>query len=295
MFVRNLLLAVGALCLLGGIALSVVWYSQIGSGVAQGPPPTKPAVLVANRAIPAGTLLRPDDLGWKEIRANQVGPGSLLRGQVSQSEFYGAVNRRPFAAGERIVASDLVKQNERQFLSAALKPGTRAVSISVDAPQGVAGLVLPGDRVDVILTQGLGQSSAAAASRTVGETVLRDVRIIAVGQSLNTTGKPPASPKPGTLTATSSNSKTVITFELTERQAERLLVAAQLGRLHLSVRPLEVGPLARAEDDRKPPPTWASDVSPALSQFGRKPSQSNSTVEKSVRLPPATVNSEGKP
>ena len=294
MFVRNLLLAVGALCLLGGIALSVVWYSQIGSGVAQGPPPPKPAVLVASRAIPTGTLLRPGDLGWKEIRANQVGPGSLLRGQVSQSEFIGAVNRRPFAAGELIVASDLVKPNERQFLSAALKPGTRAVSISVDAPQSVAGMVLPGDQVDVILTQSLGQSGAATASRTVGETVLRDVRVIAVDQSLSTTGKPPASPKGGALTAQSSIPKTV-TFELTERQAERLLVAAQLGRLHLSVRPLEVGPLAKAADDRKSPPTWASDVSPALSEFGSKPAPSNSTIEKSVRLPPATVNSEGKP
>jgi hypothetical protein len=74
-----------------------------------------------------------------------------------------------------------------------------------------------------------------------------------------------------------------------------LLVAAQLGRLHLSVRPLEVGPLARAGDDRKLSPTWAADVSPALTQFGGKPSQSNSTIEKSVRLPPAAISNEGKP
>ena len=295
MFVRNLLLVIGALCLLGGIALSVVWYNQINSGVAQGPPPPKPAVMVAGRAIAAGTLLRPDDLGWKEIRASEVGPGSLLRGQVSLGEFIGAVNRRPFAAGEPIVASDLVKPNERQFLSAALKPGTRAVSISVDAPASVAGMVLPGDQVDVILTQTFGQSgAAAAASKTVGETVLRDVRIIAVDQSLSTTGKTPASPSRAALTVESRIPKTV-TFELTERQAQRLLVAAQLGRLHLSVRPLEVGPLARADDGRIPPPTWASDVSPALTQFGSKPSQSNSTIEKSVRLPPATTSGEGKP
>lgn len=294
MFVRNLLLVVGALCLLGGIALSVVWYNQISSGVAQGPPPPNPAVLVASQEIATGTLLRQEDLGWKEISASQVGPGSLLRGQVSQTEFIGAVNRRPFAAGEPIVASDLVKPSERQFLSAALKPGTRAVSISVDAPQSVAGMVLPGDQVDVILTQSFGQSGADAASKTVGETVLHDVRIIAVDQSLSTTGKPPASPIGTALTAESRIPKTV-TFELTERQAERLLVAAQLGRLHLSVRPLEVGPLAQADGDRKPPPTWASDVSPALNQLGSKPSQSNSTIEKSVRLPPAAISSEGKP
>ena len=293
MFVRNLLLVVGALCLVGGLALSVVWYNQTASSVAQGPPPPNQAVLVASREIPIGTLLRPDDIRWKEVGAGQIGPGNLLRGQVSESEFIGAVSRRPFAAGAPIVASDLVKPNERQFLSAALKPGTRAVSISVDAPESVAGMVLPGDQVDVILTQTFGQSGADAASKTVGETVLHDVRIIAVDQSLSTTGKPPANPKRGVLTIELSIPKTV-TFELTERQAERLLVAAQLGRLHLSVRPLEVGPLAQADDDRAPPPTWASDVSPALDQLGSKPSQSNSTIEKSVRLPPAAIGSEGK-
>ena len=249
MFVRNLLLVIGALCLLGGLALSVVWYNQTAKGVAEAPPPPNQAVLVASRAMPTGTLLRPGDIRWKEVGAGQIGPGNLLRGQVSEGEFIGAVTRRPFAADAPLVASDLVKPNERQFLSAALSPGTRAVSISVDSPQGVAGLVLPGDRVDVIFTQSFGQTGADAASKTVGETVLRDVRIIAVDQSLSTTGKPPAGPSRAALTAESRVPKTV-TFELTERQAERLLVAAQLGRLHLSVRPLEVGPLAQADDDR---------------------------------------------
>ncbi len=290
MFVRNLLLVIGALCLLGGIALSVVWYNQTTGGVAQAPRQPNPAVLVAERAIPTGTLLRPDDFGWRDIRANQVGPGSLLRGQVSQGEFIGAVTRRPFAAGEPIVAADVVKPNERQFLSAVLKPGTRAVSISVDAPQSVAGLVLPGDRVDVILTQSLAEPGGDVARKTVAETVLRDVRVIAVDQSLNTTGKPPAAPSQGAFAPTSqSRIPKTVTFALTDRQAERLFVAAQLGRLHLSVRPLEAGPMAQAEEEHQGSPTWASDVSPALTQLGRKPSQSNSTVEKAVRLPPGAA------
>jgi len=290
MFVRNLLLVVGALCLLAGLALSVVWYNQIAGGVAQAPPQPNPAVLVATRAIPTGTLLRPDDLGWREIRASQVGPGSLLRGQVSQGEFIGAVTRRPFAADEPIVAADVVKPSERQFLSAVLKPGTRAVSISVDAPQSVAGLVLPGDRVDVILTQSLAEPGGDVARKTVAETVLRDVRVIAVDQSLSMTDKPPTAATQGILSTTSqARIPKTVTFALTDRQAERLFVATQLGRLHLSVRPLEAGPVAQAEDERQKPPTWASDVSPALSQLGRRPSQSNSTVEKAVRLPPGVI------
>lgn len=288
MFVRNLLLVIGALCLVGGLTLSVVWYNQTRSGVAPAPRAPETAMLVASRAIPTGTLLRPDDLRWQEVRAGQVRPGSPLRGQVSQGEFIGAVTRRPFAADEPIVAADLVKPNERQFLSAVLKPGTRAVSISVDAPQSVAGLVLPGDRVDVILTQSIAGSGGDAARKTVAETVLRDVRVIAVDQSLNTTSKPPAKPAGSVLTPQSPRIPKTVTFELTDGQAQRLLLAAQLGRLHLSVRPLEAGPMAKAEDERGLPPTWAGDVSPALGQLGRGPAQSNSTVEKAVRLPPPT-------
>lgn len=288
MFVRNLLLVVGVLCLLGGITLSVVWYNQMRGGVTEAERPPNPAVLVASRAIPAGTLLRPDDLRWREVHAGQIRPGSLLQGQVLQAEFVGAVTRRPFAADEPIVASDLVRPSERQVLSAVLKPGTRAVSISVDAPQSVAGLVLPGDQVDVILTQSLAEPGGDVARKTVAETVLRDVRIIAVDQSLSTISKPPGSAGRSAFAPESRIPKTV-TFELTDRQAERLFVAAQLGRLHLSVRPLEVGPMAQAGDERALPPTWASDVSPALSQLGRKQTQSNSTVEKAVRLPPGGV------
>jgi pilus assembly protein CpaB len=287
MFVRNLLLVIGALCLLGGIALSVVWYNQTTGDVAGAPPQPNPAVLVAQRAIPTGTLLRPDDLGWREIRAGQIGPGSLLRGQISESEFIGAVTRRAFATAEPIVAADVVKPNERQFLSAVLKPGTRAASISVDAPQSVAGLILPGDRVDVILTQSLAEPGGDVARKTVAETVLRDVRVIAVDQSLSTTGKPPAAPAQGSFAPTSQpRIPKTVTFALTDREAERLFVAAQLGRLHLSVRPLEAAPMAKVEEEHRAPPTWASDVSPALSQLGHKPSQSSSTVEKAVRLPP---------
>lgn len=288
MFVRNLLLVIGALCLVGGIALSVVWYNQTRRGTVEGQRLPSLAVLVASRAIPTGTLLRPDDLRWREVGAAQIRPGSLLQGQISQAEFVGAVTRRPFAADEPIIASDLVKPNERQFLSAVLKPGTRAVSISVDAPQSVAGLVLPGDQVDVILTQSLAETGGDAARKTVAETVLRDVRVIAVDQSLSTISKPPATVARTGFAQESRIPKTV-TFELTDRQAERLFVAAQLGRLHLSVRPLEAGPMAQAEDERALPPTWGSDVSRALSQLGRKQTQSNSTVEKAVRLPPGAV------
>jgi pilus assembly protein CpaB len=284
MFVRNLLLVIGILSLLAGIALSVVWFNQMGRPAIETPALARMAVLVATHPVPAGTLLRPEDIRWKDIGPNEIKAGNLVRGQVSELEFIGAITRRPFAADESLVASDLVKPSERQFLAAVLKPGTRAVSISVDAPQSAAGLILPGDQVDVILTQSFGESVADTSRKSVAETVLRNVRVIAVDQALSTPARPTTAPR-GAFTAESRVPKTV-TFELTEQQAERLYVAAQLGRLQLSVRPLEVPADAAAQAVREGGATWASDVSPALNEIARHKSQSGSTVEGSVRRPP---------
>jgi pilus assembly protein CpaB len=284
MFVRNVLLAIGLLCLLGGVALSVVWFNQMARTPVETPAAARLAVLVATHSIPVGTLLRPEDIGWKEVGPNGIRAGNLVRGQVSEAEFVGAIARRSFAAAEVLIAADLVKPSERQFLAAVLKPGNRAVSISVDAPQSAAGLTLPGDQVDVILTQSFNDAAGDPARKSVAETVLHNVRVIAVDQSLSTAGKP-AAPARGAFTAESRVPKTV-TFELTEGQAERLFVAGQLGRLQLSVRPLEVSITADTESQRTTGPTWASDVSPALNAIARKPPQSASTVESAVRRPP---------
>jgi pilus assembly protein CpaB len=286
MLIRNLLLVVGGLCMLGGVVLSVIWFNQIRSTSAERPAIARPAVLVATHAVPGGTLLRPEDIAWKEVGTGAFHAGNLVRGQISEAEFVGAITRRGFSANEELIASELVRPSERQFLAAVLKPGTRAVAISVDAPQSAAGLILPGDQVDVILTQSFGESTENPGRKSVAETVLRDVRVIAVDQSLSTAARPAAAARVvGALTTESRVPKTV-TFELTERQAERLFVARQLGSLQLSVRPLEVQAVADTDDQRKPGPTWASDVSPALNQFVRKQLQSGSTVESSVRRPP---------
>jgi pilus assembly protein CpaB len=284
MLVRNLLLALGVVCLLAGLALSIVWVGQMREATAQRPEAVHQAVLVAVRAMPSGTLLRPDDIGWKDVAAGGIRAGNLARGQISETEFVGAITRRDFASGEALIASDLLRPNERRFLAAVLKPGTRAASISVDAPQSAAGLILPGDQVDVILTQSFGDNVPDPARKTVGETILRNVRVIAVDQTLNNSAQAPA--QRAALTAESRIPKTV-TFEVTERQAERLFVAAQLGRLQLSVRPLEVG--ADAEPPRQGGPTWASDVSPAVIGLVRGPQQSGSTVDSAVRRAPVST------
>jgi pilus assembly protein CpaB len=304
--VRRLLLFLGVFLVIAGLGLAGLWLNRIkipASPVAV-PPPTRSALLTAQHSIPAGTLLRDGDIGWTELAPGQIRPGQLLRGEISDTEFLGAITRREFAAGEALMASELVKPSDRRFLAAVLRPSKRAVSISVDAPQTASGLVLPGDSVDVILTQNFGDNVASATHRSAGETVLQGVRVVAVDQLLGPATK--ASSQPGAPGTESRTPKTV-TLEVDARQAETLAVAMQLGKLHITVRPLEGSGTALAA---LPParPTWASDVSLAIREMAAETAKpappvskpkpaakvsgqrsTGSTLETHMRFPPTTI------
>jgi pilus assembly protein CpaB len=295
MLVRNLLLLIGGLALFAGIVLSVIWLRQPVGPVqdTQQAARVRPAILVAAEPIAVGTLLRDEDLKWKDVAAAELRPGLIVRGQTSEADFVGAVARRAFRGDEPLIAADLVKPNERGFLAEVLKPGMRAVAIFVDPSQSASGLIVPGDRVDVILTQNFPDASDPAR-KLVGETVLRDVRAIAVDQSLRGGVKPSAIER--RIGPAESQLPKTVTLELSARQAEILLVAAQLGKLGLSVRALE-GSGSEPADMRRGPPVWASDVSPALKDTERKaaPYTSGSTVEKSLRVAPPAGTSTALP
>jgi pilus assembly protein CpaB len=261
MLSRNILLGFGVLALLAAVLLSVLWFHQ-------GDSPTGPvaqkalsqAVLVSIRPIPAGTVLRPRDITWDEMPATEVVDADIVRSSAAETEFIGAVTRRAFAASEPLSATALVKPGDREFLVAALRPGYRAVSIGVDAAQSASGLVLPGDRVDVILTQSFSAQGVDAGHRSVGETVLRDLRVIAIDQTLSSPDKPvtldPALGEP--------RMPKTVTLEVTEHQAAMLLVAEQLGKVQLALRGelgQDAAPPAAHEEG---PPIWASDVSQAF-------------------------------
>jgi pilus assembly protein CpaB len=268
MFLRNFLLALGGIACIAGIGLVVVWlYRPTPATNAETATFATDEILVTTRALPAGTLLRSEDLDWKAVPAAAVLPGSYMRGQIVTTDLIGAVVTHDFASGEALIASALVRPNERGFLGAVLLPGNRAVSIAVDAPESASGLLMPGDRVDVILTQSFGDGGGNPGHRSVGETVLHDIRVVAVDQTMSPPAKVNVSTSPGS--ADSRIPKTV-TLEVNEHDAEKLLVATQLGRVELAIRAL--GPA-----NSTPPPdqviraTWASDVSPALLALGAPP------------------------
>jgi pilus assembly protein CpaB len=167
----------------------------------------------------------------------------------------GAVVRKRIAAGEPITDGAVVKPGDRGFLAAVLEPGMRAVSVPITPISGNSGLIFPGDRVDLILTQSLRESESENSIRRVSETVLSNIRIIAMGVDTSD------DPEEG---EANERAKTA-TFEVTPAQAQQVALLTELGKLSLSLRSLaapapEVAELPEDASNL----TWDRDVSRVL-------------------------------
>ena len=175
----------------------------------------------------------------------------------------GAMVRRSLSAGEAIRFGDVMRPGDHGFLAAVLQPGMRAVTVGVDATTGAAGLIWPGDRVDLILTQTIQEAALPPGHRVAAETVLSDVRVIAINQQL----------VQGADANNGDAQARTVTLEVTQEQAERVSVATRLGRLSLAVRSAEKSPIASAKRLPGSNTTWAVDVSPALGAEPPAPTQ----------------------
>jgi pilus assembly protein CpaB len=218
--------------------------------VAAPPPPAKVAVLGAVRPLRAGSLLKPEDLAAKDILVADRSADMSADTPDARRALSGAMVRRSLSAGEPIRPSDVMRPGDHGFLAAVLQPGMRAVTVAVDATTGAAGLIWPGDRVDLILTQTIQAASMPLGHRVAAETVLSNVRVIAIDQQL----------VQGADANQTDNPARTVTLEVTQEQAVSVSVATRLGRLSLSVRSADAGANVAASRDT----TWAVDVSPAL-------------------------------
>jgi len=233
MLARNVLLSIGVLAILiGALVAGVLAFRPHGNAGSQSAAGQAVAVLVAARPVPAGGLLREEDLAWRPMGAQLPPAGSLTRDKVSEAQYVGAVARRGFLAGEIVLDSAVIAPNDRRFLAAVLSPGTRAVTMPVDEAQSAAGLILPDDRIDVILVREAGGASTPGqdpTSATAARILLHAVRVVAVDRAMER--PPPAA------TASSALPRT-ITMELSDIDAQRLFLAQQIGSVHLTVRAL---------------------------------------------------------
>ncbi|MBV7259257.1 Flp pilus assembly protein CpaB [Erythrobacter crassostreae] len=228
---KKLVLLLGALIIAVGTAFAA--RSMFAEGAAPevlaAPVPEGPKVLVANRGLPAGTIITADALGYQQWPEELVQDAYFIEGESDVNQLIGTVVRLPVTAGEPVTQGSLVSPGDRGFLAAALGAGMRAVTVPVSARTGVAGFVFPGDRVDLLLTQKY-ENKVTDVDFEGAETILRNLRVLATDQS--------------TETVTNEEGKTVVrafrtvTLEVTPKLAEKIAVAQTMGTLSLVLRSL---------------------------------------------------------
>jgi pilus assembly protein CpaB len=225
-------------------------------------------ILAANVALPAGTLLRGEDITWRTsnvAEGDQIvrpsGPAVDAKPELVQeaeAALYGAVLRHSLAVGDPIRRGDIAKPGERDFLKLVLPMGARAIAIPVATGGASTGLLSPGDRVDVVLTQNFKQEGAGSfdsrtplTRRSVSETIVQNLRVLAIDA--------PPDPKTAGIGNNGGFGRTV-TLEVTSDQVEKINVATELGKLSVALRSTQITePVVAAIE-----PQWAGDVSPAL-------------------------------
>jgi pilus assembly protein CpaB len=228
MDVKKLALLVGALVI--AVITAVMAKNMFaGAGAQQAAAatvPTGPKVLVAKKALPAGTIIDPDSFTLQPWPKDLMQSAYYVEGQADTKNLAGTVVRNPMSAGQPITRGSLVGPQDRGFLAAALGAGMRAITVPVNVTSGVAGFVFPGDHVDLVLTQQV-QGGGDGPSLKVSETIIRNLRVLATDQRI--TGKDDDGK---TQVKTFSN----VTLEVTPKLAEKISVAQSLGSLSLSLR-----------------------------------------------------------
>lgn len=181
-------------------------------------PVGKQTIVVATQPIGVGVALTPEN-----VRELPWAGDSVIEGAFASIVEMNKDGRRLTLASlqrnEPVLASKVTLPNQRATLSTQIDEGMRAVTIRVDEVRGVAGFILPGDRVDVILTKGEnGQQETAYA-----DVLLQNAKVLAIDQSVNERADKPAVAR-------------AVTLEVTVSQAQSVILAQGIGRLSLVLR-----------------------------------------------------------
>lgn len=160
-------------------------------------------VLVAQHDLPVGTRLTAADMTWQDWPAANINAAFITDGAAPQVQptgaagaakkateaasnlfggaaiqsMAGAVVREAVLQGEPIIARKIVKAGEGNYMSVVLMPGMRAMAVPVSVDSAAGGFIMPGDRVDVVVSRDAGDKGVST------QTVLRNLRVLAIDQA----------------------------------------------------------------------------------------------------------------
>ncbi|MEK7408492.1 MAG: Flp pilus assembly protein CpaB [Acidobacteriota bacterium] len=205
------------LSLLFALVVAGVFYRVMaGSGQAGKPRPAETKdVVVAVRALPVGISIKAADVKLAKVLASQVPPGTFTRPEE--------VFDRPVVSNilpeEPIREGRVAARGSGHGLAPVIPPGMRALAVRVNDVVGVAGFVLPGMRVDVLVT-----GRPPGREDTMTTTALQNILVLSAGQQIEPDARGQAV------------NTAVVTLLVTPQQAETLTLAGNEGRIQLVLR-----------------------------------------------------------
>ncbi len=226
--------------------------------VAAAPPPVAMAhVLVAARAIKAGTHVSDDDLAWQDWPGDKIntayitdkssasaqpiagteeaaakivktgqdmaGAAQRLIGPGAKAAYIGGVAREDIQQGEPILDAKIVRADAGGFMAVMLNPGMRAIAVPVSVDNTAGGFILPGDHVDILVTHQIPRQGGQGGNIDSVQPVLRNIRVLAIDQQVKTEDKP------NMIGATA-------TLEVSPTDGQALVLAKASGTLSLLLR-----------------------------------------------------------
>jgi pilus assembly protein CpaB len=215
---------------MGGVAafLARNWIESHSRALAAGD--SVGTIVVAAAPLGFGAEVSPDSITEISWIAKSLPEGAF----VSKDELLKDGRRvvlSPLGRGEPVLRSKVTGPGQRALLSALLEAGKRAVTLRVDDVRGVAGFILPGDFVDVVLIA----EDGPPRRENYSEILLQHVKVLAVDQLASERQEQPTVAK-------------AVTVEVTPEQAQKVLLATNIGKLSLILRRPEE---ARADSGRR--------------------------------------------
>lgn len=186
-------------------------------------------VVVAKDSMGFGDRITADRVELLEWASDRIPEGAFktvesLVGTGDEDARFALSSMEP---GELILPGKITTPGQRAKLSTAITPGMRAISIRVNDVLGVAGFVLPGDRVDVMLTRDEGNGPFV-------DILLQGVRVVAIDQIADDRADQPSVVR-------------TVTFEVTTDEAQKLTLAANIGTLSLALRNVGAGTMEKTD------------------------------------------------
>jgi pilus assembly protein CpaB len=179
---------------------------------------TTSTIVVAARQLPFGTQLTNDvvqEIPW----AAAVFPEGAFTSKEALFKEGRRISLATIQPNEPILSSKITGPGERASLSTVLDKDKRAITIRVDDVRGVAGFILPNDRVDVVLIRAASDGSGSRQS----DLLLQDVKVIAIDQIQTQQKDNPVVAK-------------AVTLEVTPYEAQKISLATNVGSLSLILR-----------------------------------------------------------